>query len=257
MSLGSMTLLGSVARKYLCYILSKRLGPEPSLHYTKRRSRTASEIFSTIGQFRRGSAANLNNVNNGSPAYLTDRNISGNTLLAHSPLHDNQGERGPLAPLLYSQTETVETPVVRFFLFFFTSWRYSSNAVNYIGHAISNFEVFSYLSHHIYFRSTHCLQYFKHTLSKRAEILASKIDLDDVAIDPAPFQLVKGTSLYKLREAFSNIYSRGAVPIRPRTRTLSSFRMNQTSNENGTEDGTDDSGQISIVVPPRVERNSS
>lgn len=35
-------------------------------------------------------------------------------------------------------------------------------------------------------------------MAKRAEVLASKLDLDDVAIDPAPFQLVKGTSLYKV-----------------------------------------------------------
>ncbi|KIH45971.1 hypothetical protein ANCDUO_23979, partial [Ancylostoma duodenale] len=42
-----------------------------------------------------------------------------------------------------------------------------------------------------------------HSISKRAEILASKIDLDDVAIDPAPFQLVKGTSLYKVHTLFS------------------------------------------------------
>ncbi|VDN32548.1 unnamed protein product [Cylicostephanus goldi] len=40
-------------------------------------------------------------------------------------------------------------------------------------------------------------------MAKRAEILASKIDLDDVAIDPAPFQLVKGTSLYKVHTLFS------------------------------------------------------
>lgn len=63
--------------------------------------------------FRRGSNVNFNTIG-GSPShtYLTDRNISGNTLLAHSPLHDNQGERGPLASLLYSQTENHEVPVV-------------------------------------------------------------------------------------------------------------------------------------------------
>ncbi|KAK6054396.1 CBS domain protein [Cooperia oncophora] len=202
----SMTLLGSVARKYLCYLLVKHLGPDPGIQLHKRKSRTASELFNTIGQFRRGSNVNFNAINNGtSPqGFLTDRNISGNTLLAHSPLHDNQGERGPLASLLYSQTENSEVPV--------------------------------------------------HSLAKRAEILASKLHLDDVAIDPAPFQLVKGTSLYKvhtlfsllalnhayvtekgrlvgvvalkeLREALSNIYSRGAVPIRPRVRTMSSFRV--------------------------------
>ncbi|VDM62693.1 unnamed protein product [Angiostrongylus costaricensis] len=171
----SMILLGSVARKYLCYLLTKHLGPEPGILQQKRRSRTASELLNTIGQFRliekktqivqrpifsfirfrRGSNLNFNAPNNGSltQAILTDRNISGNTLLAHSPLHDDQGDRGPLAPLLYSQTETHDVPV--------------------------------------------------HTLAQRVQILASKIDLDDVAIDPAPFQLVKGTSLYKVHTLFS------------------------------------------------------
>ncbi|KJH51392.1 CBS domain protein [Dictyocaulus viviparus] len=151
----SMILLGSVARKYLCYLLSKNLGPEPGIQIHKRKSRTASELLNTIGQFRRGSNANFNAINGSSPhGFLTDRNISGNTLLAHSPLHDDQGERGPLASLLYSQkNETLDVPA--------------------------------------------------HSLAKRAEILASKIDLDDVAIDPAPFQLVKGTSLYKVHTLFS------------------------------------------------------
>ncbi|KHJ95906.1 chloride transporter, ClC family [Oesophagostomum dentatum] len=152
----SMTLLGSVARKYLCYLLTKHLGAEPGIHVHKRKSRTASELLNTIGTFRRGSNINFNTVS-GSPQhlhnFLTDRNISGNTLLAHSPLHDNQGERGPLASLLYSQADSHEVPV--------------------------------------------------HSMAKRAEILASKIDLDDVAIDPAPFQLVKGTSLYKVHTLFS------------------------------------------------------
>ncbi|KHJ77432.1 hypothetical protein OESDEN_22948, partial [Oesophagostomum dentatum] len=90
-----MTLLGSVARKYLCYLLTKHLGAEPGIHVHKRKSRTASELLNTIGTFRRGSNINFNTVS-GSPQhlhnFLTDRNISGNTLLAHSPLHDNQGE---------------------------------------------------------------------------------------------------------------------------------------------------------------------
>lgn len=84
-----MTLLGSVARKYLCYLLMHKLGPEPNLDFGKRRSRTASEILSTL---RRNSLAN--GANNLSPhQFLTDRNISGNTLLAHSPLHEDQGQR--------------------------------------------------------------------------------------------------------------------------------------------------------------------
>lgn len=137
-------------------------------------------------------------------ALMTDRNISGNTLLPQSPLHEDQGDRSPLAPLLYAQTNQHE-PIV-------------------------------------------------HSLAKRAEILSKKLDMEEVAIDPAPFQLVRGTSLYKvhtlfsllalnhayvtekgrlvgvvavkeLREALSNIYSRGAVVPRPRIRT-STFRLN-------------------------------
>ncbi|KAK6732521.1 hypothetical protein RB195_016725 [Necator americanus] len=233
----SMTLLGSVARKYLCYLLTKHLGAEPGIQTSKRKSRTASELLNTIGQFRRGSNVNYNAVGGPlSQAYLTDRNISGNTLLAHSPLHENQGERGPLASLLYSQSENHEVPV--------------------------------------------------HSIAKRAEILASKIDLDDVAIDPAPFQLVKGTSLYKvhtlfsllalnhayvtekgrlvgvvalkeLREALSNIYSRGAVPIRPRARTMSTFRMSAPERQNGVTHENENPPEITISVPTNSTSRSS
>ncbi|WKX95911.1 hypothetical protein Q1695_012402 [Nippostrongylus brasiliensis] len=233
----SMTLMGSVARKYLCYLLTKHLGPEPGIQMHKRKSRTASELLNTIGQFRRGSNVNFNAIN-GSPSqgFLTDRNISGNTLLAHSPLHDNQGERGPLASLLYSQNDTLEVPV--------------------------------------------------HSLAKRAEILSSKLDLDDVAIDPAPFQLVKGTSLYKvhtlfsllalnhayvtekgrlvgvvalkeLREALSNIYSRGAVPIRPRARTMSSFRAPNIPDEEAGAASIHQVPQVTVAPPGTTSSSSS
>lgn len=47
-----MILLGSVARKYLCYLLTKHIGPEPGIQSHKRKSRTASELLNTIGQFR-------------------------------------------------------------------------------------------------------------------------------------------------------------------------------------------------------------
>ncbi|CAI2333487.1 unnamed protein product [Caenorhabditis sp. 36 PRJEB53466] len=204
----SMTLLGSVARKYLLYLIQRKLGPEPELFGHRRRSRTASEIFSTIHNLRkysrRGSLATTGGHLSQANALMTDRNISGNTLLPQSPLHEDQGDRSPLAPLLYAQTNQHE-PIV-------------------------------------------------HSLAKRAEILSKKLDMEEVAIDPAPFQLVRGTSLYKvhtlfsllalnhayvtekgrlvgvvavkeLREALSNIYSRGAVVPRPRVRT-STFRLN-------------------------------
>ncbi|VDL71969.1 unnamed protein product [Nippostrongylus brasiliensis] len=219
----------NVARKYLCYLLTKHLGPEPGIQMHKRKSRTASELLNTIGQFRRGSNVNFNAINgSSSQGFLTDRNISGNTLLAHSPLHDNQGERGPLASLLYSQNDTLEVPV--------------------------------------------------HSLAKRAEILSSKLDLDDVAIDPAPFQLVKGTSLYKvhtlfsllalnhayvtekgrlLREALSNIYSRGAVPIRPRARTMSSFRAPNIPDEEAGAASIHQVPQVTVAPPGTTSSSSS
>ncbi|CAD6199746.1 unnamed protein product [Caenorhabditis auriculariae] len=229
----SMTLLGSVGRKYLVYLVQRKLGPEPEFVSHRRRSRTASEIFSTIQNFgiSRGSAPGSLPHNNSFPTQLlTDRNISGNTLLPQSPLHDDQGDRSPLAPLLYSQTEQSE-PIV-------------------------------------------------HSLAKRAEILSSKLDLDDLAIDPAPFQLVRGTSLYKvhtlfsllalnhayvtekgrlvgvvavkeLREAFSHIYSRGAIIPTQRTRT-STFRIN-----NEDQQSEDVDGGPRIIIRPRNGTNES
>ncbi|CAJ0939243.1 unnamed protein product, partial [Mesorhabditis belari] len=96
------------------------------------------------------------------------------------------------------------------------------------------------------------------TTADRAIILASTIDLDDVAIDPAPFQLVKGTSLYKvhtlfsllalnhayvtengrligvvalkeLRETLAHIYTRGAIPPRKQTLQVSSARKSSVA----------------------------
>lgn len=37
------------------------------------------------------------------------------------------------------------------------------------------------------------------TIAERAGVLVQRIEIDDYAIDAAPFQLVKGTSLYKVR----------------------------------------------------------
>lgn len=62
----------------------RKLGPDPALlSKEKKKLRTPSDLFGTL---RRNSTHNLNN-------WLTDRNISGNTLLANSPLHDVQRER--------------------------------------------------------------------------------------------------------------------------------------------------------------------
>lgn len=233
----SMTLLGSVGRKYLLFLIQKRLGPEPELFGHRRRSRTASEIFSTIHNLRRGSLAATSGLSSGG-ALMTDRNISGNTLLPQSPLHEDQGDRSPLAPLLYAQRNQNE-PIV-------------------------------------------------HSLAKRAEILAKKVDMESVAIDSAPFQLVRGTSLYKvhtlfsllalnhayvtekgrlvgvvavkeLREALSNIYSRGAVVPRQRMRN-STFRLNPEQDIEQQLIASQINGEITIdantVRTPRVTIDS-
>ncbi|CAI5442762.1 unnamed protein product [Caenorhabditis angaria] len=181
----SMTLLGSVARKYLVYLIQQKLGSEADMFAQRRNDQTSSELFISLRQ--------------GSQPMLTDRSISGSTLLPQSLLHDDQGENGPLASLLYSQNEDT-TPIV-------------------------------------------------HSMAQKVELLSSKVDLIEVAIDPAPFQLVRGTSLYKvhtlfsllalnhayvtekgrlvgvvsvkeLRETLNNIYSRGAVAPRQRVRPI-------------------------------------
>uniref|UniRef100_A0A915DLJ7 Chloride channel protein n=1 Tax=Ditylenchus dipsaci TaxID=166011 RepID=A0A915DLJ7_9BILA len=179
-------LLGSVARKYLHFLLTSHLGPDPVLlmNNRRRKSRNASELF---GTFRRNSTVNLHHT------LLNDRNVCGNTLLSISPLHEDHNPRSsPLAPLLMRQAHSES-------------------------------------------QSPHT------TLMDRASQLRKTLDLDEVAIDPAPFQLVQGTSLYKchtlfsllglnhayvthrgkligvvalreLRLALANIYTRGAVP---------------------------------------------
>ncbi|EJW71879.1 hypothetical protein WUBG_17219 [Wuchereria bancrofti] len=71
-------LLGSVARKYLNYLLHEKLGPDSIID--RRRINTTSDLLNHI---RRNSRLSNNNL-------LTDRNISGNTLLANSPLHEDR-----------------------------------------------------------------------------------------------------------------------------------------------------------------------
>uniref|UniRef100_A0A0M3IAD7 Chloride channel protein n=1 Tax=Ascaris lumbricoides TaxID=6252 RepID=A0A0M3IAD7_ASCLU len=197
----SKILLGSVARKYLNYLLMRKLGPDPALlSKEKKKLRTPSDLFGTL---RRNSTHNLNN-------WLTDRNISGNTLLANSPLHDVQRERTSFLPFLRRQSDP----------------ELNSTQVSLVDRAIQ---------------------------------LQERIDLDEIAIDPAPFQLVLGTSLYKvhtlfsllalnhayvthrgrlvgvisikeLREALADIYTRGAVPTYPVRRSTFSL---YTTAENG------------------------
>uniref|UniRef100_A0A0K0FTT2 Chloride channel protein n=1 Tax=Strongyloides venezuelensis TaxID=75913 RepID=A0A0K0FTT2_STRVS len=138
-------LLGSVSRKYLIFLFNANCGFEPSLMTEKRKSRTASELFSA---YRRNSGT-PNNI-------LNDRSLNGSHLLSISPLHNDNshGVRSPLAPLLRRQQE-------------------DNNVTN-------NLNIVDQL-----------LQ------------LRKPIDLEEVAIDPAPFQMVLGTSLYKVHTLFS------------------------------------------------------
>lgn len=76
---GTKILLGSVARKYLNYLLYEKLGPDSMID--RKRINTTSDLLYHI---RRNSRLSTNNL-------LTDRNISGNTLLANSPLHEDRG----------------------------------------------------------------------------------------------------------------------------------------------------------------------
>ncbi|CAJ0963329.1 unnamed protein product, partial [Mesorhabditis belari] len=253
----SMTLLGSVSRKYLTHLLSKKLGPDPA--FANKRVFTPSEILNTLRN--RSSSSNLLSLgrnlsipntntnplslrNSWSAGFLTDRSISGNTLLAHSPLHESGEQRAPLVNLLMNQNE--QDVQVR-------------------------------------------------TMAERVAVLASPLAVEGVAIDPAPFQLVRGTSLYKvhtlfsllalnhayvtdkgkligvvalkeLRKALANIYTRGAVaPMRKRT--TASVRRGETDteevtnlNETGQEDGIlidhrgmngENSHDGDIVINPR------
>uniref|UniRef100_A0A914BX70 Chloride channel protein n=1 Tax=Acrobeloides nanus TaxID=290746 RepID=A0A914BX70_9BILA len=241
-------LLGSVARKYLSYLLTNHLGPDPSLLFVnnrnqsrRRSSRAASELFGTFTR-RSSTFNNLNSI------LLNDRHICGHTLLSTSPLHEEHNEQSsPLAPLLRRQTlPDALTP-----------------------------------------KQT--------SLAERAMQLRKPIDLDEVAIDPAPFQLVLGTSLYKvhtlfsllglnhayvthrgrlvgvvalkeLRHALANIYTRGAVPCK--TPKLSTFSLNRNpetghlefthlEERSKEEDLFTPADQEDAELQPSTSRNSS
>lgn len=81
-NLENKILLGSVARKYLRFLLTSHVGTDPILHLsgTRQKSANPSELF---GTFRRNSQMNLNSV------MLNERQLCGNTLLSISPLHED------------------------------------------------------------------------------------------------------------------------------------------------------------------------
>ncbi|KAI6183351.1 Chloride channel protein 1 [Aphelenchoides bicaudatus] len=187
-------LLGSVARKYLNYLVTIHLG-DPTLALRGRtRSGTASEILASM-----------------------DRTISGNTLLPSSPLHDGASPHNVISwHKRHSQQHLDHTPV-----------------------AMTNNSI----------------------LMDRAQKLEKPLDLDDLAVDSAPFQLVLGTSLYKVHTLFSllglnhayvthrgrlvgvvalrelrfamhDIYTRGAVPCK----STSTHNLDFLHNEKATPD---------------------
>uniref|UniRef100_A0AC34R6X5 Chloride channel protein n=1 Tax=Panagrolaimus sp. JU765 TaxID=591449 RepID=A0AC34R6X5_9BILA len=83
-------LLGTVARRYLHFLLLQKIGPDPIIL-----GQTATDHPGMLR--KRSSAGNLNML-------LTNRSLSGNTLLSTSPLHQDLSEKmSPLAPLLRQQ----------------------------------------------------------------------------------------------------------------------------------------------------------
>ncbi|KAI6233147.1 Chloride channel protein 1 [Aphelenchoides fujianensis] len=138
-------LLGSVARKYLNYLVTIHLGAELGVR-GRTRSGHGSEIFGS----RRGSTG----------AALLEHTISGNTLLSSSPLHD----------------ATTHAPIP-----WLMPKRSLANAVDGSPAVVSNNSL----------------------LMDRARKLETPLDLDELAVDSAPFQLVLGTSLYKVHTLFS------------------------------------------------------
>ncbi|KAL3120730.1 hypothetical protein niasHT_008022 [Heterodera trifolii] len=210
-------LLGSVARKYLHYLLTSHLGPDPALllHGSRRRKSRTMSGFSE-GTFHRNSTPNNTLAATAVPAnykmsMINDRNLFGNTLLSISPLHDDQSKSGRLVPLLMRHQK-------------------EAKSINQQQACLG--------------RST--------SVRDRAAQLRKPIDLDEVAIDAAPFQLVIGTSLYRvhtlfallglnhayvtnrgrlvgvvalreLRAALAHIYTRGALPT---AQSMSRLRLN-------------------------------
>uniref|UniRef100_A0A914HQ07 BHLH domain-containing protein n=1 Tax=Globodera rostochiensis TaxID=31243 RepID=A0A914HQ07_GLORO len=226
-------LLGSVARKYLHYLLTSHLGPDPALllHGSRRRKSRNPSGFSNEAAAPAQHKMSM----------INDRNVFGNTLLSISPLHDDQGtKRGRLMPLLMRHQKE----------------------------AISLSQTRSLLR-----RST--------SVRDRTAQLRKPIDLDEVAIDAAPFQLVIGTSLYRvhtlfallglnhayvtnrgrlvgvvalreLRAALAHIYTRGALPA---AQSMSRLRLNSLnfglcstgrSRENSGEENSDNANTNSL-----------
>ncbi|GMR38558.1 hypothetical protein PMAYCL1PPCAC_08753, partial [Pristionchus mayeri] len=137
----TMTLLGSIARRYLVSLLCIKIGATEILPQEKRRSKTPSELM----QRRRSSGTTAALI-------LTGRNESESHFRVSSPLHTTN----PLSQMVPSAAND-----------------------DTFGHQRTL------------------------TIAERAGVLNQTIEIDDYAIDAAPFQLVKGTSLYKVHTMFS------------------------------------------------------
>uniref|UniRef100_A0A7E4UQV7 Chloride channel protein n=1 Tax=Panagrellus redivivus TaxID=6233 RepID=A0A7E4UQV7_PANRE len=150
-----MILLGSVSRKYLHYLLLHRVGPDPGL--LRAHFATAENPQQTLNRKRSSTGNLLANV------ILTDRSLSGNTLLSTSPLHQDFREAdSPLAPLLRRQ------------------------------------KTFADELHH---EKSHPQDPSVPPVAKSK--ITDVIQLDDEAIEPTPCQLVRGTSLSKVHNLFT------------------------------------------------------
>ncbi|VDM07706.1 unnamed protein product [Wuchereria bancrofti] len=216
-------LLGSVAKKYLAVMMRRQLIDAEFNPFSNKR--TPAEIFNSIKRSSLRLSKRQRSQSNGgnSAASLVpdakenlpdEGSITGNTLLSISPLHAPHG------------------------YLFFKFWLVDSAKLPYLPLSA------------IFVKPT------ADELKRRAKVskdnlLDQVIDLDEVAIDSAPFQLVLGSSLYKvhtlfsllalshayvtdrgrligvialkeLRDALANIYIRGAVPVNSE-RKLTSF----------------------------------
>lgn len=235
-------LLGSVARKYLMLLLRRHFVDE---HMNNRMARrTPSDLFNTIRRLSRrsirrsgGGSAETSQQNTVRDELIDDRTISGNTLLAISPLH--APNHMPLSSLFSKPTPA--------------ELKEEDGA----------------------------------TVNKE-QLLNRVIDLDEIAIDAAPFQLVLGSSLYKvhtlfsllglshayvtdcgrligvialkeLRDALANIYVRGAVAVKvDRKLTSSGYFLPRMLDDNwSSQTGNDDTVKSStygttLTVPSAV-----
>uniref|UniRef100_A0A1I7RIW9 Chloride channel protein n=1 Tax=Bursaphelenchus xylophilus TaxID=6326 RepID=A0A1I7RIW9_BURXY len=230
-------LLGSVARKYLNYLLNVHLGADPLLS-----NRPSSRASKKSPREQNGHT-------------MTTKTFSGNTLLSISPLHEDSKCQTTLNSIFRRPNQPLDP---------FSEIRGSSFMRG----------IFSSAS----FRRDQpdlTMTPPNSALRDHAKKLEKPINLDELAIDSAPFQLVLGTSLYKvhtlfsllslnhayvthrgklvgvvalreLRLALADIYTRGAVPNRA-TSMLSMAPSRNVSQTRLEEKGADPSPKSEVT----------